>query len=148
MDTQMKSGKMVDTMFGSYGQSLSWVEFMASDKRLPAMGAEEVGSKAMGFKDAGDLIVFAPGVRCRFKLSFDIVPRELFLLNSDTIFHYVSKELGVLDVDGNFLHLSPGSAAFNASLLGYMCSIENIGCDWFDANAVIRDLSDVETGDE
>lgn len=147
MDTQMRSGKMVDTMFGSYGQSLAWVEFMAADKRLPAMGAEDVGSKAMGYKDAGDLIVFAPGVRCRFKLSFDIVPRELFLLNSDTIFHYVSKELGVLDVDGNFLHLSPGSASFNASLLGYMCSIENIGCDYFDANAVLRDLSDIECSD-
>lgn len=145
MDIQAVSGKAITDVWGSWGQMLKWVEFLAPDKRAMVSGGDETGNKNMGFKN-GDLVLFAPGIRAQFNLSYDIVPREIYLLNSETIFHYVAKEMGILDV-GDFLHLSPGSATFNAGVLGYMCSQENIGCDFFEANGRLGDLADPECAD-
>lgn len=142
---QEASGKAVTDIWASRGQAMKWVEFLAPDKRFNVSSREDTGGKALGYKQE-DLVFFAPGIRAKFNLSYDIVPREMYLLNSETIWRYAAKDMGWLDVDG-MLHLSPSSGGFNASILGYMCAIENIGCDWFEANGVIRDLADPECGD-
>lgn len=148
MDTQDVSGKAITDVFGSWGQALKWVEFMAPDKRIQVQGSDEVGSKAMGLKDENDLVFFAPGVRAVFHLSYDIVPRELYLLNSEHVFHYVAAEMGwCTEAGGDGLFLNPGSSNYKTGIVGYIRAIENIGADWFDCHAVVRDLVDPECND-
>jgi hypothetical protein len=142
-EVERKSGKKINAIWGPEGQQEKYLEFIAPEKRI-ITSTNEPGARPLGYKDTFRLYV--PGVDAMFYKSFDIVPRELYLLNMDTFFHYVSKELGPLDIDGT-LHLSPGSGTFNASVLGYVAAQENIGCEWFEANAVIRDLKDPFCGD-
>lgn len=143
-EVERKSGKKINAIWGSEGQIEKYLEFVAPEKRIVA-SVDEPGNRSMGYKEK-QLRLFVPGIDAEFHKSYHAVPRELFLLNMDTFFHYVAKELGPLDVDG-MLHLSPASGGFNASVLGYVVSQENIGCEWFEANAVIRDLKDPAAGD-
>lgn len=144
-EIQARSGKRITHIWTSEGQIEKYVEFVAPDKRLVVTSKADTGSKATGYRE-GDLVFYAPGIACELKRSFDIVPRELYMLNVDTLFHYEAKKFGWATPE-QMLWLSPATAAYKASLLGYMCSVENIGCDWFEANGKIADLKDPAVGD-
>jgi len=108
-------------------------------------GKTETQNMVTGYK-GDELVHYAPGISAKINVSFDMVPRELYLLNWDTFFHYVAKELGWVE-DANMLWPTPASSAYKASYLGYVCAVENIGCDFPLANGVIRDLRDPAIGD-
>jgi hypothetical protein len=101
--------------------------------------------KATGYKE-GELVHYAPGVAMKINLSFDVLPRELYLLNWDTFFHYVAQEAQWID-DDSMLHMGVSSTGYKATWYSFMAAFENIGCDMPAANAVIRQLKDPAIGD-
>lgn len=144
-DTEEFSGKKITDIWAGPGQFDKYMEFTAPDRRIMAT-PDNPGDRAMGSKFK--FRVYVGATDAEFHRSFDIVPGELYGLNMDTFFHYVARELGPLDIAGvNMFNLSPGSGTYNASLLGYVLAQENIGCERFDANFVMRDLKDYQKGD-
>jgi hypothetical protein len=143
-EIRARSGKRVTDIWTSEGQAEKYIEFVAPDRRYTVSG-NGVQGMGTGYQE-GSLVHYAPGIMATINISFDIVPRELYLLNWDTWFHYVAKELGFVD-QGEMLKLTPTSGAYKASFLGYVAAIENIGCDFPSANGVIRDLADPAIGD-
>lgn len=143
-EIRARSGKRVDEIWTSEGQVEKYIEFVAPDRRYTVSGSGTQGM-GTGYQES-DIVHYAPGIKARFNVSFDLVPRELYLLNWSTFFHYVAKELGFVD-EGEMLKLTPASGTYKASFLGYVAAIENIGCDYPLANGVIRDLADPAIGD-
>lgn len=143
-EIRARSGKRVDEIWTSEGQVEKYIEFVAPDRRNTVSGSG-IQNMETGYKEEG-LVHHAPGIKARINISYDIVPRELYLLNWSTFFHYVAKELGFVD-EGEMLKLTPGSGTYKASFLGYVAAIENIGCDFPLGNGVIRDLADPAIGD-
>lgn len=139
-----ESGKRVTDCWTSPGQLEKYVEFVAPDRRRAVAGGTY--DKSTGFKE-GELVHYAPGIALRLNRSFDVIPRELFLLNWDTFFHYVSQEMAWVE-EGSMLHLAINSSGGRqAKWEAFMASMENIGCDMPCANGVIRDLKDPAVGD-
>ena len=124
------------------GQIEKYIEFVAPDRRR-AVNAGDY-DKGTGYKS--DLVHYAPGVALKINLSFDVIPRELFLLAWDTFFHYQAQEMQWVD-DDSLLHLAIGTSGHKASWYAYMAGFENIGCDMPVANAVVRDLRAPDIGD-
>jgi hypothetical protein len=143
-EIRARSGKRVTDIWTSEGQVEKYIEFVAPDRRYN-VGGNGVQGMGTGYKEE-NLVHYAPGISANVRVSFDLVPREMYLLNWSTFFHYVSKELGFVD-EGEMLKLTPASGTYKASFLGYVASIENIGCDFPLANGVIRDLADPAIGD-
>ncbi len=146
-DTMLKSGKGFTHIWAGPGQFEKYLEFVAPDKRTMAT-VSDPGNRAVGYKK-NDFKLYVAGVDAILQRSWTIVPRELYMLNMDYFFRYVSKELGPVSElsGGSMFNLSPGSGTYNASLLGYLVAQENIGCERFDTQAVIRDLKDRYAGD-
>jgi hypothetical protein len=138
------SGKRVTDLWTGPGQIEKYIEFVAPDRRRAVQGGSY--DKSTGYKSTDELVHYAPGVALKFNMSYDILPREIFLFNWDTFFHYVAQETQWVD-DDSLLHLQVASTGHKASWLAYMASMENIGCDMPCANAVIRDLKDPTIGD-
>jgi hypothetical protein len=139
-------GKRLTDIWTGPGQLEKYIEFVAPDRRRAVEGGTY--DKGTGYKDTGELVHYAPSVALRINNSFDIIPRELFLLCWDTWFHYVAQEMQWID-DDSMLHLaiSSGGGGRAARWEAFMGSFENIGCDMPSANAVIRDLKDPAIGD-
>jgi hypothetical protein len=137
-----ESGKRVTDIWTGPGQIEKYIEFVAPDRRRAVAGGSY--DKSTGYKE--DLIHYAPGVALKINLSFDVIPRELFLLSWDTFFHYQAQEMQWVD-DDSLLHLAIGTSGHKASWYAYMASFENIGCDMPVANAVVRDLRSPDIGD-
>ncbi|NIN66113.1 MAG: hypothetical protein GTO63_15745 [Anaerolineae bacterium] len=134
-----ESGKRPTDIWTTPGQVEKYIEFVAPDRRR----AVQSGSydKGTGYKE-GELVHYAPGIALRINRSFDLIPRELFLLSWDTFFHYVAQETQWVD-EGSLLHLAISSTGNRqAKWEAFMACMENIGNDMPVANAVIRDLSD------
>lgn len=144
-EIRARSGKRITDIWTSEGQVEKYIEFVAPDRRMVVTSKSATQPMATGYQE-GDLVHYAPGIAARINLSFDLIPRELFLLNWSTFFHYLSQELGFVD-EGGLLKLTPTSSAYKASYLGYVASVENIGCDFPLANGVMRDLADPAIGD-
>jgi len=144
-EIRARSGKRITDIWTSEGQIEKYIEFVAPDRRLVVTGKTDTQNMVTGYK-GDELVHYAPGISAKINVSFDMVPRELYLLNWDTFFHYVAKELGWVE-DANMLWPTPASSAYKASYLGYVCAVENIGCDFPLANGVIRDLRDPAIGD-
>lgn len=144
-EIRARSGKRVTDIWTSEGQMEKYLEFVAPDRRLIRNSPSDTGNMATGYKGT-EMIHYGPGIALKLNYSYDIVPRELYLLNWDTFFHYQAKELGWIDGVDHLL-LTPGSGTYKASLLGYPTALENIGCDMPIANGVIRDLKDPAIGD-
>lgn len=139
-----ESGKRVTDIWTTPGQLEKYIEFVAPDRRR----AVQSGSydKSTGYKE-GELVHYAPGVALRINRSFDIIPRELFLLSWDTFFHYVAQETQWVD-EGSLLHLAIASTGNRqAKWEAFMACMENIGCDMPVANGVLRDLKDPQLND-
>lgn len=144
-DTEEFSGKKITHIWCGSDQIEKAMEFTAPDRRIMATSSNP-GDRAMGYKTQQHIYVGATDAALH--RSFDIVPGELFGLNMDTFFHYVAQELGPMELGGvNMFNLTPGSSTYKASLLGYVLAQENIGCERFDANFVMRDLKSRQLGD-
>jgi hypothetical protein len=144
-EIRSRSGKMPTAAWMGEGQAEKYVEFVAPDRRLPRSGKSDTGNMVTGYRE-GDLVHVGPGINLTLKTSFDIVARELYLLHWPSFFRYESKPLGVLD-EGGALKLIPVAGGFRAGYLGYVAAIENLGCENFQAQGVIRDLNDPAIGD-
>jgi hypothetical protein len=94
----------------------------------------------------GSLVHYYPGGMFELQISFDIVARELFLLNRETFFHYLAEDMDWWD-EGGMLKPTPNSTSYKASYLAFVKAIENIGCDMPIGNTVVRDLKDPSIGD-
>lgn len=143
-ESRQRVGKRVTDIWTNTGQIEKYIEFVAPDRRYNVDGPG-TQPKGTGYEE-GQLVHYAPGVAAKFNISFDMVAREIFLLNWDTFFHYVAQEMDWWD-DGNMLKPTPNSTTYKASYLAFVSSIENIGCDMPLANTVIRDLRDPLIGD-
>lgn len=145
-ENRARSGKRVTDCWAGPGQLEKYIEFVAPDRRYTVpQGSSSPQSMVTGYTEGQLQHVFAGG-QFNINLSYDIVPRELFLLNWDTFFHYVAQDMDWMD-EGGMLQPTPGSGTYSASFLAYMGSIENIGCDMPLANTVVRDLKDPVIGD-
>ena len=140
-ETYTRSGKRPTDCWTGPGQFEKYIEFVAPDRRymVPEQGIDVLKT---GYKA---LVHVTPSGPINLNLSVDIVPRELYLLNWSTFFHYVAKEMDWWD--GDMLKPTPTSGGFKASYMAHLVSIENIGCDMPLANAVVRDLRDPRAGD-
>lgn len=138
-------GKRLTDMWTGPGQMEKYIEFVAPERRRAVQSGTY--DKGTGYKD-GELVHYAPGTALKLNMSFDVIPRELFLLSWDTFFHYVSQEMQWVD-DDSMLHLAIGAnnGSYAARWDAFMASMENIGNDMPCANAVIRDLKDPVLGD-
>jgi hypothetical protein len=136
-----RTGKRITDMWTGPGQFEKYIEFVSADRRYPVTGSSPQ-SMVTGYTN---LVHVTPEGPLKLNLSFDIIPRELYLFNWDTFFHYVSEEMDWWQ--GDMLKPTPTSGGFKASYMAYLVSIENIGCDMPLANAVIRDLRDPSIGD-
>lgn len=144
-ETRARSGKRVTDIWTSPGQVEKYIEFVAPDRRYVVNGAGVQGM-GTGYKD-GSLVHYAPGMAAKFNMSFDIVPRELYLLNWDTFFHYEARKADWWD-EGEMLKPTPSTAStYKASYLAYLAAVENIGCIMPIANSKIIDLKDPVVGD-
>lgn len=139
-----RSGKRPETILCGPGQIEKYIEFVAPQRRFPVTG-KGLQTKATGWQD-DELVHYAPGTALKFMLSFDVVPRELFLLNWSTFFHYVAADMRWMDED-SLLKATPVSGGHKASWLAYMGTIENLGNDFPLANGVMRNLKDPQIGD-
>jgi len=144
-ENRARSGKRVTDFWTGPGQVEKYIEFVAPDRRYMVKSDTDPQSMVTGYTD-DKLVHVAPGVYARINLSFDIVPREMFLLNWDTFFHYVAQDMDWMD-EGGMLQPTPTSGAYKASFLAYLGSIENIGNDMPLGNTVVRDLKDPVVGD-
>lgn len=144
-EIRARSGKKVTDIWTSEGQMEKYLEFVAPDRRLIRNSPGDTGNMATGYKGT-EMVHYGPGIEIKLNYSYDIVPRELFLINWDTFFHYQAKELGWIEGVDRLL-LVPVSGGYKGSLIGYPTALENIGCDFPLANGVIRDLKDPAIGD-
>jgi hypothetical protein len=138
-------GKRITDFWTGPGQLEKYIEFVAPERRRAV--AAGTYDKSTGFKD-GELVHYMPGTALRLNMSFDVIPREAFLISWDTFFHYVSQEMQWVD-DDSMLHLAIGAnnSSYRARWDAFMASMENIGNDMPCANAVLRDLKDPILGD-
>lgn len=143
-ENRARSGKRVTDAWMSEGQAEKYIEFVAPDRRYNING-KGVQGMGTGYQE-GSLVHYYPGGQFNLNVSFDVIPREIFLLNWDTFFHYVAQDMDWWD-EGNMLKPTPTSGSYKASYLAFLASIENIGCDMPIANTVIRDLRDPSIGD-
>lgn len=137
-------GKRITDCWTSPGQIEKYIEFVAPDRRRAVEGGNY--DKSTGYKSTDEMVHYFPGGKFVLNTSFDLIPRELYLLSWDTWFHYVAQETQWVD-EGSMLHLAIGSAGYKARWDAFMASMENIGLDMPCANAVVRDLKDPILGD-
>lgn len=139
-------GKRPTDMWCGPGQFQKYIDFVAPDRRRAVQGGTY--DMATGYKSEDQFVHYAPGVALKMSLSFDVIPRELFLISWDTMFHYLAQEMQWVD-DDSMLHLALGTGGSNyrARWDSFMSSMENIGCDMPSANGVIRDLKAPDIGD-
>jgi hypothetical protein len=144
-DLRESTGKRPTDMWSGVGQIEKYIEFVAPDRRRAVEGGKY--DKSTGYKSNDELVHYAPGVKLVLNTSFDLIPRELYLLSWDTWFHYVAQEMQWVD-DDSMLHMGVNSSGGRKAIWeSFMSSMENIGCDMPCANAVIRDLKDPSIGD-
>lgn len=143
-NNRARSGKRVTDAWTSEGQAEKYIEFVAPDRRYTVAG-KGVQNMGTGYQE-GSLVHYYPGGMFELNISFDMVPREIFLLNRDTFFHYLAEDMDWWD-EGGMLKPTPNSTSYKASYLAFVKAIENIGCDMPIGNTVVRDLKDPAIGD-
>lgn len=141
-----RSGKTPDAVLWGPGQSLKYAEMIQPQRTYPTTGKNRQPS-AVGIQN-DDILIFAPGIRLtplvnsEGQVSFDVIPREAYILTWDTFFMYSAVDAQWMD-EQTLLHLAPNTTGgFKAGYLAYCASVENFGTDFPLANAVIRDLKD------
>ena len=140
-----RSGMVPTDIWTSPGQIEKYLDFVRPDRQYTVSSKSSPQSKVTGYTE-DELIHVTPNGPLRINMSFSIIPRELYLLNWNTFFHYVSKEMGWWD-EGNMLKPTPYDGGYKASYLAFLAGVENWGTDFPLANGVIRDLRDPAIGD-
>lgn len=143
-EIRQRSGKRPTDAIMNTGQAEQYIEFVAPDRRYPQTG-KGITPMATGYQE-GSLVHYAPGVALNLKVWVDVIPREIFLLNRECVYHYVAQDMGWWD-EGAMLKPLPGTNTYKASFFAALASIENIGTDNALAHCVIRDLNDPLCGD-
>ncbi len=137
------SGKRPTDIWCNTGQVEKYIEFVAPDRRYTvSSGVQGMGT---GYKE-DSLVHYAPGVALKFNIGLEIIPRELYLLNWETFFLYRAKELGWWS-EGEMLKPLPGTNTYTTAFFAGLNAVENMGCVFPGANAVIKDLRDPLIGD-
>ena len=139
-----RSGKRITDAWMGEGQAEKYIEFVAPDRRYTVAG-KGVQGMGTGYQE-GSLVHYYPGGMFELQISFDIVAREIFLLNRDTFFHYLAEDMDWWD-EGGMLKPTPNNTSYKASYLAFVKAIENIGNDMPIGNTVVRDLKDPSIGD-
>lgn len=140
-----RSGLAPTDIWTSPGQIEKYLDFVRPDRQYTVSSKTSPQSKVTGYTD-DELVHVTPNGPLRINMSFNIVPRELYLLNWNTFFHYVSKDMGWWD-EGNMLKPTPYDGGYKASYMAFLAGVENWGTDFPLANGVIRDLRDPAIGD-
>ena len=138
-EVRQRSGKRVTDIWCNTGQIEKYIDFVAPDRRFPAQGGKLPAYRTGYTEDS--LVHVAPGIEMKINIGWDVIPREMYLLNWDTFFHYISQDVDWWD-EGNMLKPVPTDGGYKAGFFAALASIENIGCTMFIANLVIRDLKD------
>lgn len=144
-EIRARSGQAPTDIWTSPGQIEKYLDFVRPDRQYTVSSKTSPQSKVTGYSE-DELVHVTPNGPLRINMSFSIIPRELYLLNWNTFFHYVAKDMGWWD-EGNMLKPTPGTNTYKASYLAFLAGVENIGCDFPLANGVIRDLRDPAIGD-
>ena len=139
-----RSGKRPTDCWMNTGQAEKYIEFVSPDRRYQQTG-KSITPMATGYQE-GSLVHYAPGVALTLQISVDVVPREIFLINRECMYHYVAQNMDWWD-EGSMLKPLPGTNTYKASFFAALASIENIGTDFPLAHCVIRDLKDNLVGD-
>lgn len=139
------SGVYPTDIWTSPGQAEKWADFVRPDRRYMVTGKSSPQAKTTGYTDE-ELVHISPGGPLRVNVSFDVIPRELYLLYWPAWIHYVAKEAGWWD-EGNILKPIPATSTYKSSYMAAIEAVENIGCDFFGSQGVIRDLRDPAIGD-
>lgn len=140
-----ESGKMPDSILHGPGFTLGYSAMIQPQRRWPTTGKTRQGS-AVGIQNE-DIVFYAPGVALtpiigeKGQVSFDVIPREFFILTWETWFHYVAVDAQWMDEE-DLLHLAPNNTGFLAAYLAYCASIENMGTFMPNANGCGRDIRD------
>lgn len=140
-----RSGLAPTDIWTSPGQIEKYLDFVRPDRQYTVSSKTSPMSKVTGYEDS-ELVHVTPNGPLRINMSFNIVPRELYILNWNTFFNYVSKEMGWWD-EGNMLKPTPFDGGYKASYMAFLAAVENWGTDFPMANGVIRDLRDPAIGD-
>ena len=145
-DVWQRVNKRPSTLFMPETQVEKYIEFVAPQRRFPAVGRERQG-KSTGY-DVSDLHHFAPGVDMDFMISPDALPGEIYGLTWDSFFLYEAVRLQWLSGhDTANLLLLPGTGTHKAGWGAYLVSIENFGTDFPLASWKMTDLKDRALGD-
>jgi hypothetical protein len=133
------SGKYPSDGWTSPHQMRMLFKFIQPDRRIVTSG--NLPKYQAGHR-AADFVYQSEGGPIPFFTAPDMIPREIFLLNKEHLFRYEAKPMGWTDVSpGNLLPL-PGTNTYQTSWFMAASAVENIGCNNFQAQAVIRDLRD------
>lgn len=145
-DVRQKSGKNITDLWWNTGQSAKYLEFTTPDRRYPQTSGG-ITPLATGYSD--DTMVHAiPGGKVKIHEAYDISPRVIYGINWSTMFHYVAQDLDWWDKGGGqLLKPLPVSGGFKAAWFAAVCSMEDIGCDYFRGNVLYKDLKDNLAGD-
>ncbi len=85
----------------------------------------------------------APGANFQWNISTDVIPREMYLLDMTTFFHYKVQEVDWWEGEGGQkMYPIPSTGTFLTAWFAGLVGIENLGCDAPPSNCVIRDLRD------
>lgn len=148
-ECRKRVSKKPATLVMGYDQIEKYIEFVAPQRRFPAVGTGVQG-KSTGY-DQNQLHHYAPGMDMDFLTSSDAMPGEVYGVSWDAMFMYQKLESQWLSGNEtqNELLLLPGSngASFKASFGAHLVSIENWGTDCPLAHFVIRDLKSRDLGD-
>lgn len=138
-ENTQKSGKRITDAWINTGQAEKYIEFVAPDRTFPTQGGKLPGY-VTGFDD-DSLVHVYPGGRFNLHIGWDVMPRELYLLNMDTFFLYEAQELDWWD-EGSMLKPVPVSGGYKAAFFAALASVENLGNDFPIGNTKVIDLKD------
>jgi hypothetical protein len=133
------SGAPTD-FWSNTGQGRMYNKFVTPDRRFNTTGAPI--KYTVGWQER-NLVYESNWGQIEFHVAPDFVPRELYMINRRHLWRYEAKPLGVWEAGGsNGLMPSVGSSAYKPAWFQAVTAIENIACNNFPAQGVVRDLLD------
>lgn len=138
-----RSEKRPTHAYANLGQAEKWTVFTNADRRNNRNSPTGLGNSTMGY-DGFEYVY--PGGSFKLKLCVNIIPRELYLLDMSSFGLYEAREMDWWD-DGAVFNKVPTDGGFKLAVQAIAYSSENIWCDNFASQGVLRDLADPIIGD-